>query len=433
MASLRKARREVVPLPWLTALVHLLSDILALGLSWIPALALRASTGGEIDPELYLRLLPALSVFPILYSAFGLYPALGLHPALELRQLSLATSLGSLLLATGAFLSKTGPLYSRFSFLVASLLTLVLVPLLRALVRHHLSSKPWWGGGVVVEGSGEDLELFLEKAKSLGLRPAPLGPWTYAVVVEKLDSALPAFPRVFVLKPTFDQGVLWAQVRDLGGVGVLEIRQNLLLPRNLKLKRALDLIGGVMLLFPFLLVLPLVAFLLYLEDKGSIFYRHERVGQGGKRFFLLKFRTMRQDGERLLSELLVKDPAARAEWETTQKLKDDPRILRIGRFLRRFSLDELPQALNILRGEMSLVGPRPVTEEELKRYGKEAELYLKVRPGLTGLWQVSGRNHLPYEKRVELDRYYVQNWSVWLDLYILARTVWSVVRRDGAW
>lgn len=433
MASLGKAQREVMPLPWLTALALLLSDLLALGLSWTLALALRAYTGGEIDPELYLHLLPALSVFPLLYLAFGLYPALGLHPALELRQLSLTTSLGSLLLATWTFLSKTGPLYSRFSFLAAFLLTLFLVPLFRAFLRHLLSSKPWWGGGVVVEGSGKEIDLFLEKAKNLGLKPAPLGPWTYAVVVEKVNPTLPPFPRVFVLKPSFDRGVLWAEVRDLGGVGILEIQQNLLLPRNLRLKRALDLVGGVLLLIPFLLLLPVVAFLIYREDKGPIFYRHERVGQGGKRFSLLKFRTMRQDGERILKELLAKNPRSRAEWEETQKLKDDPRVLRIGRFLRRFSLDELPQAVNILKGEMSLVSPRPVTEEELKRYGKEAELYLKVKPGLTGLWQVSGRNHLSYGKRVELDRYYVQNWSAWLDLYILARTVWAVLRKDGAW
>lgn len=216
-------------------------------------------------------------------------------------------------------------------------------------------------------------------------------------------------------------------------MAVLEVRQNLLLPHNLKLKRALDLIGGGLLMIPFLLLLPPIALFIWWEDRGGPFYRHLRVGQGGRRFYVLKFRSMHQDGDRRLREHLAKDPRAREEWERTQKLRDDPRLLRVGRLLRRLSLDELPQAWNILRGEMSLVGPRPITEGELSRYGEWAELYLKVKPGLTGLWQVSGRNGLPYGKRIELDRYYVQNWSIWMDLYLLARTFWAVLRREGAW
>jgi len=222
-------------------------------------------------------------------------------------------------------------------------------------------------------------------------------------------------------------------VRDLGGVGALEVRQNLLLPGNLLLKRALDLVGGVLLLVPFLLLYPVVALLLWREDPGPVLYRHLRVGQGGRRFFALKFRTMRQDGEEVLRRYLEANPEAQAEWVRDRKLREDPRVLRVGRWLRRLSLDELPQALNVLRGEMSLVGPRPVTEEELERYGEALELYLRVKPGLTGLWQVSGRNGVSYERRVALDRYYVQNWSVWLDLYLLARTAWAVGRREGAW
>jgi len=222
-------------------------------------------------------------------------------------------------------------------------------------------------------------------------------------------------------------------VRDLGGVGALEVRQNLLLPGNLLLKRALDLVGGVLLLVPFLLLYPVVALLLWREDPGPVLYRHLRVGQGGRRFFALKFRTMRQDGEEVLRRYLEANPEAQAEWVRDRKLREDPRVLRAGRWLRRLSLDELPQALNVLKGEMSLVGPRPVTEEELGRYGESLELYLRVKPGLTGLWQVSGRNGVPYERRVALDRYYVQNWSVWLDVYLLVRTLWAVGRREGAW
>lgn len=143
---------------------------------------------------------------------------------------------------------------------------------------------------------------------------------------------------------------------------------------------------------------------------------------------------MYPDAEKRLTEYLAQNPEARSEWERYCKLKNDPRVLPgIGRFLRRTSLDELPQLWNVLKGEMSLVGPRPVTQEELPKYGESLDLYLRVRPGLTGLWQVSGRNEVPYERRVALDRYYVQNWSVWLDLYILGRTVLAVLGRRGAW
>jgi lipopolysaccharide/colanic/teichoic acid biosynthesis glycosyltransferase len=142
---------------------------------------------------------------------------------------------------------------------------------------------------------------------------------------------------------------------------------------------------------------------------------------------------MRPNAEEALETYLAANLEARELWQKERKLKEDPRVTRVGRFLRRWSIDELPQVLNVLKGEMSLVGPRPVTEEELAKYGESLELYLRVRPGLTGLWQVSGRNHLTYERRVALDRYYVQNWSPWLDLYILGRTILAVLGKRGAW
>ncbi|WP_155983258.1 sugar transferase [Thermus sp. CCB_US3_UF1] len=426
------------PLPGLTAMALLLSDLLCLLLAWALALALRAGTGGSIDPSLYLRLLPALALFPFLYGAFGLYPGLGVHPALELKRLSGGTALGFLLLAAGAFLSKSGPLYSRLSFLLAFALALFLVPLGRALLRHLFARKAWWGGKVLVVGArGEEVEALLRQAPGLGLKPTPTPEGAYALVVagslpkEEALALLERFPRVLLL-PEVGEGLLWAEVRDLGGVGALEVRQNGLLPGNLLLKRGLDLLGGAGLFLLFLLLLPPIALALYLEDGGPLFYRHPRVGQGGKRFFVLKFRTMRKDGDEVLKRHLEAHPGAKEEWERHRKLKEDPRVLRVGRWLRKFSLDELPQAVNILKGEMSLVGPRPVTEEELPRYGEALPLYLKVKPGLTGLWQVSGRNGLSYERRVALDRYYVQNWSPWLDLYILARTLWAALRGEGA-
>ena len=179
-------------------------------------------------------------------------------------------------------------------------------------------------------------------------------------------------------------------------------------------------------------VMGAVAFLIWRRDGAPVLFAHYRVGHDGKLFRCMKFRTMYRDAERMLSELLEKDPAARAEWQREQKLLRDPRVTPIGHFLRRTSLDELPQLFNVLRGDMSLVGPRPITVGELTRYGRVRWHYLSVRPGMTGLWQVSGRNNTSYDERVALDRRYVEERGVWLNLQILLKTVKVVVARDGA-
>ena len=197
-------------------------------------------------------------------------------------------------------------------------------------------------------------------------------------------------------------------------------------------KRALDIIGagvGLVLLAPFFLIVALMV----RADGGPAFFAHQRVGRGGKLFGCLKFRSMVIDSQARLETLLANDPAARAEWEATRKLKNDPRITRIGRFLRSTSLDELPQLINVLRGEMSLVGPRPVQEAEIDRYyGASAAHYMAVRPGITGLWQVSGRSETSYESRVALDVAYVSRPSLLADLSILLRTPVAVLSRRGA-
>lgn len=194
----------------------------------------------------------------------------------------------------------------------------------------------------------------------------------------------------------------------------------------------LNQLGALVLLVLFSPIMLSLAYLIWRRDGAPIFFGHYRVGANGKLFRCLKFRSMFVNSEQMLRELLHKDPQARADWERDQKLSNDPRITPVGRFLRRTSLDELPQLLNVLRGEMALVGPRPITVPELSRYGAVRWHYLSVMPGMTGLWQVSGRNNTSYEERVELDRRYVENRNVWLDLSILARTAKVVVLREGA-
>ncbi|EHW2479843.1 sugar transferase, partial [Escherichia coli] len=168
-------------------------------------------------------------------------------------------------------------------------------------------------------------------------------------------------------------------------------------------------------------------------DGGPAIYGHDRVGIHGKTFKCLKFRSMVVNSKEILDELLKNDPKAKEEWDATFKLKNDPRITKIGAFLRKTSLDELPQLLNVLKGEMSLVGPRPIINAELERYNDQVDYYLLSKPGMTGLWQVSGRSDVDYDTRVYFDAWYVKNWSMWNDIAILLKTVIVVLKKDGAY
>jgi exopolysaccharide production protein ExoY len=188
----------------------------------------------------------------------------------------------------------------------------------------------------------------------------------------------------------------------------------------------------LMLLF-FLPVMALVAAAVALQDGGPAVFAHKRIGRHGKPFFCYKFRSMRVDADARLAELLASDAAAREEWARDHKLRRDPRVTPLGEFLRRSSLDELPQFFNVLRGEMSLVGPRPIVEAERIKYGRRFQHYCAVKPGITGLWQISGRNDVAYRTRVALDTCYAKNKSLGLDLYILVMTVPSVLRARGCY
>jgi lipopolysaccharide/colanic/teichoic acid biosynthesis glycosyltransferase len=192
---------------------------------------------------------------------------------------------------------------------------------------------------------------------------------------------------------------------------------------------ALILLAAPYILFFFLLI----SILIMLDSSGGPLYRQTRIGKGGRRFQALKFRTMILDADQILQRYLDESPELRAEWAATHKLKRDPRVTRIGAILRKLSLDEMPQFWNILIGDMSLIGPRPIIDAEIERYGKCFELYIQARPGLTGLWQVSGRSDTTYQRRVELDEYYLLNRSIKLDLMILLKTVYVVLGRKGAY
>ncbi|HBM2932596.1 TPA: undecaprenyl-phosphate galactose phosphotransferase WbaP [Klebsiella michiganensis] len=215
-------------------------------------------------------------------------------------------------------------------------------------------------------------------------------------------------------------------------VMIFRVQQNLAKWSSRALKRLFDITGSIA------IIIILSPILFYIgrkvkKDGGPAIYGHERIGKGGKSFKCLKFRSMVINSKEVLENLLDNDPEAKKEWDDTFKLKNDPRITKIGGFLRRTSLDELPQLFNVLKGEMSLVGPRPIITAELERYNEEVDYYLLSKPGMTGLWQVSGRSDVDYDTRVYLDAWYVKNWSMWNDIAILFKTIGVVLKKDGAY
>ena len=214
---------------------------------------------------------------------------------------------------------------------------------------------------------------------------------------------------------------------------ILRLNNNLARRTNILFKRVFDLVSvvfGIVILSPVFIV---IALLIKFSGNGKVFYLHKRVGKHGKPFSCLKFQTMYANSQELLNDLLMSDPQVKAEWEQCFKLKNDPRVTPIGKWLRSTSLDELPQLFNVLIGNMSLVGPRPIIKDEVSRYRDGFYYYQLVLPGVTGLWQVSGRSETDYSDRVRLDEWYVKNWSLWYDIVILIKTVGVVIKRSGAY
>ena len=438
--------------------ILLLADLAALSAGAVLSVLVWRHFGIDFRTEFYVRLWPVLLLFPVAYAASGQYPGFGRNPADELRKLCIATSVVYAAFAVTIFLLKDAATYSRGTFLLAWTNTLILVPMFRTLIRSVCSRRPWWGHPVLIVGArriGMAIAATLESQPELGFKPvATFEEPQLAVSVARdhrirhvilamaeipretvrafFEKCSDSFSDVIVIPDLAGCSSLWAEPRDLSGMFGLEIQQKLLVPGARLFKRAID----ISLVFVFgVMALPLIiliAILIKLTSPGPAFFGQRRYGRKGEPFIAWKFRSMAVDASQVLEEYLSSNPTLREEWRRSQKLRNDPRITCIGRFLRRTSLDELPQFWNILRGQMSFVGPRPIVGEEIFRYGESYSLYTKVTPGLTGLWQVSGRNNTSYEQRVSLDLYYVRNWSPWLDLYILTRTAAAVLRARGA-
>jgi len=284
----------------------------------------------------------------------------------------------------------------------------------------------------IIDGS-KSYKTFLEKHKNafFVIAPDSFQSMDIDTIADKISSNHSGYA---VVPPVEGINLYGSTPQFFFGYDVMFLlsRSNIHSPFGAIIKRLMDVIGsiiGLILLSPvFIIVCATVK-----KDGGPAFFAHTRVGKNNKPFKCLKFRSMAIDAEERLNLLLQSDEKIRKEWEASYKLINDPRITKIGNFIRKTSIDELPQLINVLRGEMSLVGPRPIVEDEKKYYGDKIEEYLSVRPGVTGLWQASGRSETSYKQRVHLDSWYVNNWSIWTDIVVLIKTVIALTKRSGAY
>ncbi len=401
-----------------------------------------------------------------------LLPGWGLGAAEELRRIviGLMAIFGGV--AALLFLTKCASGEGRFLLAAGWILATGAIPLARMAAKRLLIRKKRWGAPTVVYGTNgmaEEVVEMLRQEAGLGYQPvgvfyadefytgnrvaglpvkggfghntpdAPIAVLALPGIApeklsELLDGPLSIYKQVILIPDLSEVPTLWVRSCNLSGRLALEISSNLFDPIAQTIKRMLDLaltIGTMPLWLP---LVGLLALAVWLEDRHAPFFTQERIGRNGRCFRVIKLRTMRIDAEVILQRYLEKNPEARAEWERSFKLKDDPRITRIGRWLRKLSLDELPQLFNVLKGEMSLVGPRPLPayhHDELPHLVQQ--LRMRVRPGMTGLWQVSGRSDAGNEGMARWDTFYIRNWSVWLDLVILIRTIRVVLKGHGAY
>ncbi|MBU0677033.1 MAG: undecaprenyl-phosphate galactose phosphotransferase WbaP [Verrucomicrobia bacterium] len=454
-----------------------MTNILALGLSDAAAVGLSLFIAGGIRwlvrGDLMLPEWGGLMIVLWWIGALGtrLLPGWGLGASEELRrQILLLTGVFGVAIAA-LFLSKASTTASRFTMTFGYAIGLVLVPLMRAGVKRRCIAAGIWGVPSVVYGSDLAVKLVIQALRheaGLGYKPTGvfddespkgstieklpvlggIGDRTNAAhvaivampsisrhqLIEILDGPLSGYRTVLIIPDLFEAPSLWVQPRDIRGILGLEITVNLLDPLAKMLKRATELsmvIAAAPLWMPLCLI---TAALVWIEDRSNPIYVQKRVGHQGRIFSALKFRTMHRDAERILEKRIENDPELREEWEKDFKLKDDPRITKIGAFLRKTSLDELPQFINVLKGDMALVGPRPLPAYHHNMLPERVrELRERVKPGITGLWQVSGRSEVGTTGMERWDSYYVRNWSIWLDFVIIVRTFRAVCRGEGAY
>lgn len=461
-------------------MVFFLSDIISVALSFSLAFVIRKNAM-FLPPlahgfDLYRAAWPFILLWPLLFLRERLYPGYWLSRREELQRLTTGTALAGLILMTATFLTQTSLRFSRPIVVSGWILSLILIPIARYAIRRVVTRVGISGPSAVMLGAGATARIFADGLRkqmppSLSLRAifdddiakvgkeiggvGVLGPieqardWARTRGIDTVIIAMPgisrqrlipiieeqskAFQWIIVVPDLFGISVANVDAIELQNILALKLRKNLLVRSNNVIKRLIEMMLVIVGLIVILPLAGVIALAIFIESGRPILFKHERIGMGGTPFIAWKFRSMVHASAQAIEEYLALYPEIRDEWDDKQKLENDPRLTKVGRILRRLSLDELPQFWNIVKGDMSLVGPRPIIKEEIPKYGEDFSLYKQVRPGLTGLWQVSGRSDLPYKDRVWLDAYYVRNWSLWLDVLILIRSVWVVIAGIGAY
>lgn len=426
----------------------------------------------------YIVFLPAML---IIFALMGLYPGIMISPAEEVRKYATGTFFGFSLIIFSILYShnsnwvfiKRIVSYSHdipllCAFILAFIASLFLLPGCRDFSRHLFAKRKWYGVPAVVYTTNNAAAHVIDKLitkKHLGYVPCCIidsnpifDNYKGIPVFSNKDTEILNFLHNYKVKNAvicdyhgdiseimnhyrYTISVAKAQnsftstqhIKDIDGIIGFASTHNLTFKTNLIMKRLLDIF---LILFFSPILIPVFMILMFftkITSKGPIFYGHPRVGKNGKEFKCWKFRSMNIRSQEMLEEILATDPVRKAEWEAERKFKDDPRVTKFGKFLRKTSLDELPQLINVLTGQMSFIGPRPVTASEMEKYGTSKDYVLSVLPGLSGMWQISGRSETSYEERIYYDTYYIQNWSVWLDIWILIKTVGVVLVGKGAY
>lgn len=463
---------------YFATILFIILDYLAIVAAEQSAVSIRNLCFGA--SRLHISWLNFWVIFPILYMLFinmrQLYSR-RMPFYKEVEQVFHSCLYGTLALVFVLYVAQIAARTSRFFVLLFGVLVFLFISILRYATKKFLIKKQLLQIPVLIIGAGKTAELLAQAIKSdVGMGYKIVGLLEDNKVKHGILDNFPVLgtfadaekviretgvKRVFIAAPGLKdeaQGKLIYRIQPLvenigvipnfvgiptGGLEieslfneklvVLRLKNNLARPLNRMLKTVFDYtltLLGTIAISPILLF---IAIWIYKDSPGPVIFKHIRIGKDGKPFPCYKFRSMCVDAKEKLAELLANDPAAREEWERDFKLKNDPRITKSGAFLRKTSLDELPQIFNVLKGEMSLVGPRPIIQEELARYGEYVGDYLMVKPGITGMWQVSGRSDIEYHERVLLDSWYVRNWSVWIDIVMLFKTFAVVAMRKGAY
>jgi len=454
----------------------ILTDIItvsfAVFLSTIIRYLLGFVLGGIINWPLILNGLLFYVIFIIILTWLnGLYPGFGLPAVQEMQKVLYVVSLASVFLGVFLFLQQLGVAYSRVVFVLTWFLSALFMMLGRFALRNRFSHFSWWGIPMIVVGSEARVLPVIKKLQQtqrLGFRPV-----FYYFLDRKADQPIQGvspiesqqalhelvsqariehvvftdpiaefnatdfqwmrdvFPNILFIIDTASFGSLWVRTIDVHGTLAIETNYHLLNKQETIIKHIFDMILSLLLLLVTWPIFIFLALLVRLDSKGPILYTQKRLGQDGKEFDSYKFRTMYENADSILQDLLASDPDAYQEYQIYHKLAQDPRVTRVGRLLRRYSLDEMPQFINVLKGDMNLIGPRSYLPRELPAMGAYAKIILKVKPGITGWWQVMGRNATSFKERLQLDEYYISNWSIWLDIYIMIKTLWVLIRGEG--